>query len=144
MTQVKAWGNEYRTTWLCIDSYENEVPVGRIYNPYAEQGKCFHSLTQLLLEVDDLLDDMKCPQSFTAIRTFSPIQKPGADPPGRGEQKREGNLATFAVKILFRQNASWQGSVIWTDTGQEQTFPTALELVFLMNSALTQANERAS
>ena len=144
MAQVRAWGNAYRTTVICIDSYENEVPVGRIYNPYTSRGKPFHSLTQLLLEVDDLLDSMKHPQSFTTVRTFSPIQKLDTGPPEDELREQEGDLATFAVKILFRQNASWQGTVTWTDTGQEETFRSALELIFLMNSALSQANEQAS
>ena len=140
----KTWGNEYRTMRICIDSYENEVPIGRIYNPYAARGKCFHSLTQLLLEVDDLMDSMNYPQSFTTVRTFAPIQKPGTDPPENEAQEWEGRLATFAVKVLFRQNASWQGSVIWVDTGQEQTFRSALELIFLMNSAMSETQRQVS
>jgi len=142
MAKSKAWGNEYRSTTICIDSYENDVPVGRLYNLYMESGKSFRSLTQLLLEVEDMLDDMKFPQSFTAVRTFSPVPRVDKGPPGI--EFREGTLATFSVKILFRQNASWQGTVSWMDTGQEQPFRSALELIFLINSALTEANEQAS
>jgi hypothetical protein len=38
--------------------------------------------------------------------------------------------------VLFRQNASWQGSITWMEGKQEQSFRSALELIFLMNSAL--------
>ena len=41
-----------------------------------------------------------------------------------------------SVRILFRQNASWQGSVLWREGGQEERFRSALELVLLMDSAL--------
>ena len=142
MMRDKAWGNEYRTTLLCIDSYQNEVPTGRIYNPYLEQGKQFHSLTQLLIEVDKLLDEMKWPQSSTVVRSFSPTKRLETRPPET--EPWDGCLATFAVKILFRQNASWQGSVIWLEHGQEHPFRSVLELIFLMNSALNQVNEQAS
>lgn len=40
------------------------------------------------------------------------------------------------MRILFRQNASWQGSVLWREGGQEERFRSALELVLLMDSAL--------
>ena len=138
----KAWGNEYRTTLLCVDSYQDEVPIGRIYNPYLKQGRQFHSLTQLLIEVDKLLDEMKWPQSFTVVRSFSPTERLNAGPPET--EMREGNMATFTVKILFRQNASWQGTITWMDTGQEESFRSVLELIFLINSALNQVNEQAS
>ncbi|MBR5319858.1 MAG: hypothetical protein IKU46_09740 [Peptococcaceae bacterium] len=47
-------------------------------------------------------------------------------------------IATFKVKVLFRQGASWQGKVRWTDEGKEVSFRSALELVKLMDSALPQ------
>ena len=50
-------GNEYRTTIVCIDSYENSVPMGRFYNPYDPQGESFCGLTRLLVRMTDLLDD---------------------------------------------------------------------------------------
>jgi len=57
----------------------------------------------------------------------------GNEPTGvRGEQE------TFDVKILFRQNASWQGSVVWLEQKQEQSFRSVLELILLFDSALTQ------
>ena len=48
-----------------------------------------------------------------------------------------GKLATFALRILFRQNASWQGSVTWLEGGQEQSFRSVLELVMLFSNALS-------
>ncbi|MBQ3147093.1 MAG: hypothetical protein IJB91_05120 [Oscillospiraceae bacterium] len=51
-------------------------------------------------------------------------------------QSRPGDLATFAVKILFRQNASWQGSVTWLEGKREQSFRSVLELILLMSTAL--------
>ena len=48
-----------------------------------------------------------------------------------------GDVATFAVRVLFRQNASWQGSVVWLEGKKEEKFRSALELFNLMGSALS-------
>lgn len=128
-------GNEYRTTRVCIDSYEDGVPVGRFYNPGCGDAVPFQSLSQLLIKLNDLLDEMQFPQSFTISRAFSEQRMPLGDK-GPSCMEQEGKLATFGVRILFRQNASWQGSVTWLEKSREESFRSALELIFLMNSAL--------
>ena len=55
------------------------------------------------------------------------------------ETRRE--LATFQLRVLFRQNASWQGSLIWVDQRMDAQFRSVLELVRLMDSALTMKEE---
>lgn len=138
--QGKAWGNEYRTTVVCVDACEGGVMAGRMYNPYLNEGICFHSVMEFLLKMDDLLDKMRFPQSFTAARSFSqPPRRIAASPPD--ESPREGKRATFSVRVLFRQNASWQGSVSWLEGGKEESFRSALELLFLMDSALKGPEE---
>ena len=137
---TKAWGNEYRTTTVCVDSYENGVLRGRFYNPYLEEGRRFESLAQFLLEMERALDTMEFPKSFTAVRTFAPL------PGERSSPEVEfcaGDMATFAVRIIFRQNASWQGAVQWLEGRQEQSFRSALELIFLLDNALRSAAEKA-
>lgn len=135
---TRAWGEEYRTTTVCIDSYENAVLRGRFYNPYLTGGQTFHSMTQFLLGMEQALDAMDFPKAYTATRTFAapPEQWTGA----AEEPYRMGEQATFAVRILFRQNASWQGSVTWLEGKQEQSFRSALELILLIDNALSYAN----
>jgi len=137
MVQPRFKGNEYRTTTLCVDSYENGVLAGRIYHPSCD-GIPFKSLSQFLVQMEDLLDELKLPQSFTAARSFAPLV--GEVEGGRldDEAPKEGKLATFAIRILFRQNASWQGSIVWLDNNQEQSFRSVLELILLFDNALTQ------
>jgi len=132
---TRAWGAEYRTTTVCIDSYENGVLSGRFYNPYLPEGKSFRSMAQFLLEMEQVLDAMDFPKAFAATRTFSPPPEHETGPPGT--EYRPGDEATFAVRILFRQNASWQGSITWIEGRQEQSFRSVLELILLMDNALT-------
>lgn len=130
---INGFGEEHRTTLVCIDSYRQGVPQGRFFNPFMRAEQPFQSLTQFLQRMESTLETMDFPKAYTVTRTFAPLPKHATGPPG---ECKPGKLATFAVRILFRQNASWQGSVIWLEGKQEQAFRSALELILLMGSAL--------
>lgn len=133
----KIWGEEYRTTFVCVDSYDHGVPQGRFYNPYTGNSQSFESLSDFLFKTEQMLDEMEFPKAFTVTRTFaSPPKKPLRAPDSHREP---GKCATFALRILFRQNASWQGSVTWVENKQEQSFRSVLELIFLFDNALSQS-----
>ena len=122
-----------RTFLLYIDSYENDVPVGRYYNPGREEGGTFQSMTQLLLNLEQAMDEENMPQSFQKVRTFAPVM--GSWQYGSISSQR-GKQATFAVNIMFRRNASWQGSLTWLNKKQTMAFRSVLEFISLLNSAL--------
>jgi len=131
---TRAWGAEYRTTTVCIDSYADGVLNGRFYNPYLSGGSSFESVMQFLTKMEKALDTMDFPRAFTATRTFAPLPDHDLSPPE--EEFTAGKLATFTIRILFRQNASWQGSVVWQEGRREQSFRSVLELLFLFDNAL--------
>lgn len=139
---TRAWENEYRLTTVCVDSYVNNTISGRFYNPFLESGREFDNLMQFLLEIDQALDAMAFPKSFTETRKFASVEEQRQEAPG--VEFQTGKLATFAVRIIFRQNASWQGSITWLEKRQEQSFRSALELIFLMDNALSQCEEKVS
>lgn len=128
-------GESYRTMVLCIDSYESGIPTGRIYSGHHESGQNFNCLLQMLLMTEQNLDEANYPQAFLEMRRFFP-KKECISNEAENEKLRQGNLATFSIRILFRQNASWQGSVSWLEGNSEESFRSALELIFLINSAL--------
>ena len=130
----RAWSEEYRCTTVCVDDYRGGVLKGRFYNRYLPEGKTFRCLTEFLQEMERTLDKMDFPRSFTTTRTFASVAEEPAQP--TNDRRKTGNQATFSVRILFRQNATWQGSVTWMEGRQEQSFRSALELIFLINSAL--------
>ena len=135
--QSRMWGNVYRTTVVCVDSCGAEEWKGRLYNPCLPEGQQFQSLMDFLLKMEDLLDTMNFPQSFSAVRSFSAQASPMAASPPEAES-HQGKRATFGLRVLFRQNASWQGSVTWLEGGQEESFRSVLELLMLMHSALEE------
>ena len=50
--------------------------------------------------------------------------------------EQKGEKATFVVHVMYRQNATWQGSVTWAEKNQTANFRSALELIRLMDSAV--------
>ena len=132
---AKMWGDGYRTTTICVDSYDKSVPVGRFYNQCCPEGIHFHGAIDLVKKMESMLDQMNLPQSFSAVRSFA--EKPVVTLGGpSGETSHKGEVATFATKVLFRQNTSWQGSVSWIEGQREETFRSVLELLLLVDSAM--------
>ena len=133
--QSRKWGNEYRTTMVCIDSYESHIPVGRFYNRYCPEGVAFRGVIELIRKMDDMLNEMQFPQPFASVRSFGEAAAMDPVVPD-GSANHEGELATFTVKVLFRQNASWQGTVSWLEGRVEESFRSVLELLLLIDSAV--------
>ena len=128
--------NSFRTTLLCIDDYTNKIMRGRIYNPHLPNGIEFVGVMDLLLQMEKMFEDLKCPQAFSSLRTFRPGNGERIAPTEASKDIREGAVATFSLRILFRQNASWQGSLHWREEDQSESFRSVLELIFLLDSAL--------
>ena len=45
---------------------------------------------------------------------------------------------TFEVSVKFLRNATWQGQIHWIEKEKEQTFRSVLEMLKLMDEALTE------
>ena len=132
--------NEYHTTVVCIDSYQDRILRGRLYNLMLDGAVPFHGFIEFLMAMETILDQMNFPQPFTAERSFRPVDK--TLPQVRTENmEQRGQAATFSIKVIFRQNASWQGTVAWLEEGREESFRSVLELSMLLNSALTDAGQ---
>ena len=130
---------EMKRSLIRVYSYRNKEIRGTLQNPYFEEEPYFDNLTQLLIRMEGLLDALDFPQRSMEGRAFDrPEQRvaagaPRPAPEALGEQKP---LATFQLSVLFRQNASWQGSLTWLERAEEAQFRSVLELVGLLDSAL--------
>ena len=133
---TKHQDNEYWITMVCIDSYEDGVLRGQFFNPYLEAPQQFRSLSEFLIMMECTLDSMQLPQAYAASRSFgpSPVYLPGK--PAR--DFHHGKKATFSLSVRFRQHNSWQGHITWLDKNQRQNFRSALELIFLLDSAMRE------
>ena len=64
----RIWRSENQRILICIDSYEQGNPQGRLYNSFTGDS-CFHSLTQLLILTEEMLEEE------LIIRATSPATK---------------------------------------------------------------------
>lgn len=123
-----------QTMLVCVDSYENGVPRGQMFLP-GQTGERFGSLSQLLIRGQQLYEQSGGVQSYTTPRVFA-LAKPLTPVPCVGTEPTRGSAATFEMRILFRQNASWQGELLWLEKNVRQNFRSVLEMITLMDSAL--------
>ena len=141
IASLKVVPEDMKTSIIRIHNYRDKNPEGTFYNMYYGEEIAFGNLTRLLLLMEDMMDKMDSPQASVRSRRF-----------GKGPKEMERAsiaqellpkpdqeaIATFKVKVLFRQGASWQGKLSWTEGKEEVSFRSALELVKLMDSALPQ------
>lgn len=128
---------ENRTTLVCVDRYDRRIPEGRFYHPVRPDGGRFYGLVDFLRQADGLMDDARLPQRYTETRSFAGVRQEQAawetpDP----LLPEHGRLATFRLRVLFRRNSSWQGTLSWLEGKKEEPFRSVLELILLLDSAL--------
>jgi len=97
----------------------------------------FPSLWNLLQWIEQDIDQIGFPQNTFKYRTW-----------GTGAavaRKNEGNIdiapatagsPTFIIQVLYRQNATWQGTIQWVEGRQTLTFRSEYELLRLMDEAM--------
>lgn len=131
-------GERNRTVMIYVDSFERGILSGRFHISSNPEVQTFHGLCQLLLDINNNLDRENFPQSFSELRKFQMPSKQNDMSPLSVDTK-SGAVATFSMRILFRQNSSWQGSLTWIEGNQEEYFRSVLELIVLMENALRYA-----
>lgn len=119
-----------------IMSYQNGCLQGRLSGVDLEGELEFDSTIELLLQMQQLMDSSNAPQRNEEVRSFlgegsSSVRKKLAS------TAKASTLATFQINVMFRQNATWQGNLLWVDVNEEAHFRSVLELLMLLNSALT-------
>lgn len=128
---------------ISINSYESKNPSGRVWRACQSGGQEFGSLMQLILMVEDLIDSPEgavqgaAGQGFTQLGAVRAAGSLGGD----ASDTAPGTLATFKLKILFRQNNSWQGTLRWVEGRQERCFRSVLELVKQLDQILARTEE---
>jgi len=125
---------------ICVDSYEDSLMKGYIYHASFVEGKKFDNLMQLLLIMEDILDETGFPMSTTEKRRFSAFDSVGKSGKTIVENldfaSNRGKLASFKIRVMFRQNASWQGTIAWIECNADEPFRSVIEMLLMMDSAL--------
>ncbi|MEG1538029.1 MAG: hypothetical protein RR387_07085 [Clostridiales bacterium] len=142
LCEIKILQEELKTIVICVDSYANQLISGRIYHNMLNRKIHFANLMQLVQNIQLLLDGMDFPRDSTEKRSFGQQTREDieltatADTPDH--QIQPGTMATFKIRVLFRQNASWQGMITWLEGRCDDSFRSALEMILMMDSALSK------
>ena len=140
------------SVWVFVDSTEDHDLNGRLASP-AFGITTFSGVLALITRMEQFYNEKRFPQSSMQIRSFHKKKRgktaeekpsvPAAEQRGDLEEmlarigmEEPGKRATFVISVLFRQNATWQGTVRWLNRDQTQRFRSTLELISLMEDCL--------
>lgn len=134
---------------VCVDSYDNKNIKGCFVNNYYGEEFSYNSTIELLFNMEELMNKIGSPKKYEKDRSFvydkkdsdiisnnndnEPINR-FVNSNGFNEYNKKGKIATFYIKIRFRQNSSWQGSITWLEGGKTEDFRSVFELLKIINS----------
>ena len=127
---------------VCVDQYVGGDMSGRLYHFYCRDALPFQNTGDLVMQMDQFYDALNFPQAAVVThgfrtKTVNRIDRNAEKCQGAEEmEQHKGDIATFVVHVQYRQNATWQGKVVWTDENRECSFRSALELIKLMDNAM--------
>ena len=141
---------------VCIDDDKDADYQGLIYHQYADEPISFNGIASMILEMENLFDEWDFPQRGLAERKFDKKKENHKRPVSETEddrlkieiisdthgvrnvQNKKGKLGTFVIQVVYRQDASWQGHVIYQEDNEKLDFNSALELIKIIDRAVTK------
>lgn len=130
---------QMKTSRVSVTSYQNKVMEGTIITPLYDEPIPFCGMVHFVKQMEKLQDELEYPQANERQRSFQGREDGGTHlPEARAINVTVSTtaLATFQLTIQFRQNASWQGSILWEEKQESAFFRSVLELMMLFDSAL--------
>ena len=122
---------------VCIDKAVNGILSGRLVCPILPHARHFTDVGNMLLQIEQILDTIGYPCAFQRLRSFN-NQLPKYSKPNFAEkvipilpEQKKGELMTVVVRVISRQNASWQG-IAETEDGKRLKFESALTFLKLL------------
>lgn len=140
---------------ICVDEYDGGEIRGRVYSSSCSEPENFYGVLKLVKTLNDIFDKGDYPQATMRCRGFKAEDDPEAEAQDNGDELNipysgmsvlsfgniHGKRATFKVNVLFRQNASWQGTLTWLEGNVSENFRSVLEMMMLIDSAFEAAGE---
>ena len=133
-----------------VVSYEGGLLRGELRSQYMETPYVFFDLVRMIEKMEEIFDSKGFPQMFLKPRTFGDggraarknksvkniTMKDIID--SKSTEGSEVSKCTFEISVRFRQNATWQGQIIWAEKNLRQNFRSVLEMLRLMDEALME------
>ena len=142
-----------------IVSYGNGMMRGELHSQYLDAPYVFYNLIRMIAKMEEIFDTNRYPEKFMTPRSFG-IAKSGkksnssdSDTKGRDiindqektdmDEMSGGSKCTFEISVRFRQNATWQGQILWAEKNLTQNFRSVLEMLKLMDEAITEGDKNS-
>ena len=130
MTALKMMGSDVK---ICVYSCDEQEIKGKIYHCCLEEPMIFHGISDMVIKVDKIYDAIGFPPSSPERRTIHP-RKNTAQPlkyyhDFKDFASMEGEKFAFFLKVRYRQNVSWQGSIHFSGDVSSYQFRSVLELM---------------
>ena len=132
---------------VCVDGVENGDIYGRYFHRYKKEETFFPDSATLVIEMERFYDAIGYPQAATKTGKF--MEREREKVPAKEHMtviydsqtlmQFRGNLATFLVGVTSRQNASWQGDVVWMEQKIRKHFCSDMELVVFVDDAVKKS-----
>lgn len=137
---------------ICIEKKESGDYIGLLWHQYSDDPIEFNGVSDMLMLMDDLYDEWDFPQRSLEKREFNKTrdhEEMNGDPDNlvidkvqaasgvKNVQNKKGSLGTFFVQVKFRQNATWQGTVIHSESNKKFDFTSAMGLVEVIDKSMS-------
>jgi len=118
----KSLGYNEQALRMCIDGTDGDKVWGRVFSMRLSRPVDFVDLSDFVMKMDAMMDIQNFPQAFQRKRAFRVsagrhreehilAATEGEAMPEAEVEAAQGSRATLVVRVLTRQNASWQGHV---------------------------------
>ena len=134
----------------CVNGFNNRGLQGELYHSYSREPCKYDDIVGMLKAMEELYDTLQFPMSSTESRSFytgrKKMTRKGMAKVMKDEilLDKRGEKGTFIIQVQYRQNSSWQGKVVWVEENKTQHFRSALELIKLMDGALSEGAKSGS
>ncbi len=138
----KARPGEFMVT---IFSWHETCVSGRIKHVATGESCAFGSLLEMLALIEERLDDMNLVQPAMEIRSWEEpftgqevevMNSVVTGKPSGANLEYLNEKPEFILRVIMRQNASWQGELRWLNSGKTVYFRSLLELIVLIQEAM--------
>lgn len=125
-----------------IIRYDDGTIVGELHSRYLDRPYVFYELVNMICIMEEIFDTNRFPQAFLSPRSFKSGKHParnrevGENRMIEPESVNSAPKSTFDISVRFRQNATWQGEIVWVEKEMRQNFRSVLEMLKLIDMAL--------
>lgn len=130
---------------ISIDDMDDQVPIGKIYHCYLKQELPFYGLSEMVILIDRLMDEMQNPQNDGTYSQDNAYVTKKSNPEPCHDLKEfanvHGKYLTFYMKIRYRQHGSWQGEIQFAGNNKKRLFRSVQEMLGYVYNVLEHSCE---